>query len=1091
MKTGIKTMEDGIMKKSLYIAASLLVLAACTRETDIDVPAGDMTITAKTETSADTRTVVEGETHVYWEPGDEIAVFDGVKNRKFTTDITTPSASATFNGTLGDDAWTEGMDLWAVYPYSKDAVFFDETITTVLPSEQVARAGSFGKDLNLAVAHSTTSDLQFFNVGGGVCFTLSEEGIQKVVLESLNGELLAGTVKVAFVDELPVVKAVTGGSTTVTLAAPKGESLETGVLYYMVAIPGALEKGFRFSFHMDGQVGQKVFPSPVTVKRGIYGSLTKVDEGASYVPDTDDNINFKDTRVKEIVVRYFDTGKDGELSYKEAAAVRSFLVDEAQTRSDDGKVSVFAGTDIATFDEITYFTGMTKIEEGVFSNCTQLMSITIPATIIEIGANALKGCTNIQSITVLSETPPTIGEGAFTDTNNCPIIVPAGKTESYVAAWSEYAPRIEGAQPDNEIWYTTSDGEIVALSETDVFRATLISNEYKEGKGVLIFDGAVTEIGSWAFADQSTLTSISIPPRVTSLGIGALCYSGVTSITIPKSVAAIGQYAFSGCNELVSMQLAPENPVFDSREDCNAIIETSSNTLIAGCQNTTIPESVTSLGDYAFQSCYKLTRITIPQSVTSLGDGVFQECTGLTDITLPDGLKSVSNNAFGLCENLSEVHLPEGVVSLGRGAFASCKSLSDILLPESLTTIGPAAFSSCSGLSSVAIPKGITSIGSSAFFNCSSLEKITIQAISLPQGESGMFDRTNDCPIYVPTESLLAYANADIWNNYRERIRGIIRNGNNIIRYKTTDGAVVTPQDYYSEEYLAEIVSNEYVDGTGVMTFDGGLWFVGDFSNATTLKEISIPEEVTTIGSLGFYRCSNLEALVIPASVTTIGNAFEYCSALNSLSVSPSNPVYDSRENCNAIIETATHTLITGSGSTTIPSSVTRIGAGAFNGRTCLARIVIPDNVTEIGELAFNYCSGLTEITLPRSLTSLGRYTFYGCSSLTGISLPEGLTSIGECAFQNCYSLTMLTVPESVVTIGNQAFFDCYRLTEVNVLPETPPTAGSSIFRTFTQANSCPIYVPSSSVEAYKSAEGWRDYADRIKAIPSSSFPIP
>ena len=188
MKIGIKMMEDGIMKKSLFIAAALLTLAACTREMNIDTAAGDMTITARTETSAETKTIVEGQTHVYWEPGDEIKVFAGGKSGKFTTDISASSATATFNGTLGDDAWTEGMDLRAVYPYSEDAVFSDGTITTVLPSEQVARAGSFGKDMNLAIAHSTTADLQFCNVGGGFRFTLAEEGIAKVTIEGLNGE---------------------------------------------------------------------------------------------------------------------------------------------------------------------------------------------------------------------------------------------------------------------------------------------------------------------------------------------------------------------------------------------------------------------------------------------------------------------------------------------------------------------------------------------------------------------------------------------------------------------------------------------------------------------------------------------------------------------------------------------------------------------------------------------------------------------------------------------------------------------------------------------------------------------------------------
>ena len=190
MKTGIKDKEERIMKKSLFFAATLLVLAACTREMDVNTPSGNMTITARTETSAETRTVVEGQTHVYWEPGDEIMVFSGGESGKFTTNITASSATATFNGTLGDSAWTEGMDLWAVYPYSKDAVFDGETIMTTLPAEQVARYGSFGKGMNLSVGHTNSNNLQFFNVGGGIRFRLTQEGIKKITFEGYGGEII-------------------------------------------------------------------------------------------------------------------------------------------------------------------------------------------------------------------------------------------------------------------------------------------------------------------------------------------------------------------------------------------------------------------------------------------------------------------------------------------------------------------------------------------------------------------------------------------------------------------------------------------------------------------------------------------------------------------------------------------------------------------------------------------------------------------------------------------------------------------------------------------------------------------------------------
>ena len=504
MKTGTKRMEDGIMKKSLLFAAALLTLAACTREIAVHAPESDMTLVAKMERPAGTRTVLEGGTFVFWEPGDEIAVFAGGKSGKFVSNLTANEASATFKGTLGEDAWAEGMDLWAVYPYSGEAVFDGETVTAVLPSEQTARPGSFGKDMNLSVAHSTTSTLQFYNVGGGVRFTLSQDGITEVVFEGLNGEILAGKVKIGFQDGVPAILDVTEGKTSITLTPPDGEAFKKDAWYYIAAIPGTLENGFAFHFRKadepDLVMPSTAYPKKVTVKRGSFGVLTYVDKGMGQtVPD--DIITFKDPLVKSIVVKYFDTSGDGELSYHEAAVVLSFLVDEALTRGTDGLVSVFAGTGITTFDELVYFTGLTRIDDGAFAGCTELTSITIPENIESIGDNAFKGCTNLQSITVTSETPAKIGTDAFADTGNCPILVPEGAVEAYVAQWGEYEDRIRPNEyPEPEIvdlglpsgvkWASFNlgaaspeeVGDYFAWGETEPQYSSLDPPTWKEGK---------------------------------------------------------------------------------------------------------------------------------------------------------------------------------------------------------------------------------------------------------------------------------------------------------------------------------------------------------------------------------------------------------------------------------------------------------------------------------------------------------------------------------------------------------------------------------------------------------------------------------
>lgn len=277
-------MEDWSMKKRVFAFAALLVMAACARNQEVDIPEPDLTLFARTEAPADSKTIVESGTHVYWEPGDEIFVFSGEKSAKFVTDITASAATATFKGTFGEETWAEGMDLWAVYPYSEDAVFDGETITTVLPSEQVARAGSFGKDMNLAIAHSTTSTLLFYNVGGGVRFSVTEEGVKKVMFEGLSGEIISGKVKIGLDESgLPVVQEVTGGSQFITLLPPTGqETFEKDTWYYIVAIPGALEGGYKLRFYKDTDYARKVSEKAVTIKRSIYGNIEKADEGIEY-----------------------------------------------------------------------------------------------------------------------------------------------------------------------------------------------------------------------------------------------------------------------------------------------------------------------------------------------------------------------------------------------------------------------------------------------------------------------------------------------------------------------------------------------------------------------------------------------------------------------------------------------------------------------------------------------------------------------------------------------------------------------------------------------------------------------------------------
>ena len=641
-------------------------------------------------------------------------------------------------------------------------------------------------------------------------------------------------------------------------------------------------------------------------------------------------ITFVDPEVKKICIRNWDTSLDGKLSETEAAAVK-----------DLGNV-FWNNKNIKSFNELQYFTGLKAIGKEAFCMCSGLTSITIPNSVTTLEVQAFYSCRGLTSISIPNSVTSIEGNAFLNCTGLTSVTIP----------------------------------------------------------------NSVTSIGNGAFMGCSGLTSVAIPNSITSIRDAAFkdC-SGLTSVYI-SDLEAWCKISFS--NEY-SNPLYYAHHLYLNGEEIKQLVIPNSVTSIGsiafgGCSaltSVTIPNSVTNIGSYAFYDCSGLTSVTIPNSVTSIGDGVFLRCAGLTAITIPNSVTRIESNAFNSCSSLTSITIPNSVTSIGNYAFGDCSNLQEIhSLIEKPFAIPENVFNTYDA-TTLHVPAGTkakyqATEGWKNFKNIVEEGGETAKIITFADAEvkhlcvqnwdtNGDGELSEDEAAAVTDLGEVFKNNKTIKTfNELQYFTGLTTIRSYAFYYCSGLTSITIPNSvtslgrsaFYNCSSLTSVTIPNSVTSIGDYTFYkcSGLTSVtipnsvtsigrSAFENCSGLTSVTIPNSVTSIGNSAFENCSGLTSVTIPNSVTSIGgNAFWECAGIASIIVEGGNPAYDSRNNCNAIINTSNNELITGCKNTIIPNTVTSIGRVAFYGCTGLTSITIPNSVTSIIENAFGGCSGLQEV---------------------------------------------------------------------------------------------------------------------------------
>ena len=728
--------------------------------------------------------------------------------------------------------------------------------------------------------------------------------------------------------------------------------------------------------------------------------------------------------------------------------------------------------------------GLTAIPDWCFNNCEKLPGIAIPETVTSIGSWAFCYCSELTAIT-LPQGLQTLGANVFLYCENLPYVDVPDTLES-----AGYCI----ASDTTQLRCSIGSSAAYALSKKN---NSFYNNGYRLCYTYADRDGSVT--GLVLFKYVGTEAEVRVPDGVTELLYLSFCSnSAVTSVILPETVVKIGEKAFSECKNLTSVTIpqgiveiqsyaflmSPKLTVIDIPDGLQKAARLAEDNVQFRCSFGSSAAFALSKGGNSFcagdfqmrylfddegnRNGLRLNKylgtdaeVTVPEEVTETGSA-FKDCKTVTKVVLPAGLTKLESDIFSGCTALKEIAIPEGVTSIGNGAFRDCEALTELALPQGLKKIGSNAFIGCKSLTYIEIPDGVETV---EYF----IAESTIQLrCAIGSSAAVAVSRSND-----------GFYSDDLYLRYTFDGDGV-QNGLTLMKYIGASSEVIVPDGVTKLQYSTFSECRQLL--TRVVLPDGLLSIPESLlNNCTNLKEVVIPESVTTIGNHAFFGCASLEKINLPAGLTEISQSLlGGCTALSEITIPDGvTAIGDSAfQKCASLTEIV------------LPQGLRRIDGEAFFGCTGLSyidipdgletagnwiaddsvqlrcllgssaaialsksdngfcvdglrlcyrfdddgntngltvkrylgsetEVTVPDGVDSIGDSAFHRCTGLSNIVIPDSVVSIGDSAFYGCTGLTKLALPQGLKEIGVNAFLGCEGLSYIDIPDGVETVGD------------------------------------------------------------------------